>query len=368
MILDRYLYREVVRTFLALLGILLMIYISMRFVRFLGEAAAGEISSDIIIEMLVLKIIAVISVVLPLCFYLAVFVGLNRFRRDNETAAMSNAGLGPMFLMRRMLRLSIVFTLVVGAVTLFVAPMAEQRLLALEAEAEEESDVIGIAPGRFKELSRGNRVIYVEDMSDDREQMRNVFLQVREQDRLGVLTSDSGYMENDAASGDRFVVFVDGHRYLGHPGQLDYSITEYGTYGVRIERHEGTLARIPLDTVPTRTLVADPTHQHLAELQWRISLALMCSVLTVFAVALTSSPVALGRYSGLLIAVLVYFTYSNILGIARTLVKKGDVPPLIGMWWVHFIVLGTAALMFAWPTWRRRRAALRNSRAMQVAA
>ena len=71
----------------------------------------------------------------------------------------------------------------------------------------------------------------------------------------------------------------------------------------------------------------------------------------------TSSPAAIGRYSGLLIAVLAYFTYSNVMGIARTLVKKGDVPPLFGMWWVHLLMLAIVAVMFAWPAWRRKRAA-----------
>jgi len=358
-ILERYLYREVVRSFVALLGILLMIYTSMRFVRFLGDAAAGKISSSVIAEMLALKLIGVIGLVLPLCFYLAVFVGLSRLRRDNEITALAGAGLGPRYLMARVLRLSLVFTVFAGVVTLLLAPVAEQRLLELEATAEEESDVIGIAAGRFKELSGGDRVIYVEQMSEDRERMDNVFLQVREQEQMGVLSSDSGYMETDEETGDRFVVFVDGRRYIGRPGDLDYRITEYATYGVRIERSDAGVARTPLDAVPTRSLLADLNRRHVAELQWRVSLALACSVLAVFAVALTSSPAAVGRYSGLLIAVLVFFTYSNVLGIARTLVKKGDVPVGIGIWWVHLLMLAVMGAMFAWPAWCRRRASRR---------
>jgi len=136
-ILERYLYREVVRSFVALLGILLMIYTSMRFVRFLGDAAAGKISSSVIAEMLALKLIGVIGLVLPLCFYLAVFVGLSRLRRDNEITALAGAGLGPRYLMARVLRLSLVFTVFAGVVTLLLAPVAEQRLLELEATAEE---------------------------------------------------------------------------------------------------------------------------------------------------------------------------------------------------------------------------------------
>jgi lipopolysaccharide export system permease protein len=55
----------------------------------------------------------------------------------------------------------------------------------------------------------------------------------------------------------------------------------------------------------------------------------------------------------LLIAVLVYFTYSNLLGVARTLVKKEEIPGVVGLWWVHLLILGVILLMEYHPQWLR---------------
>ena len=50
---------------------------------------------------------------------------------------------------------------------------------------------------------------------------------------------------------------------------------------------------------------------------------------------------------GLLTAISVYFVYNNLLGVAKSLVKKGDLHPYIGLWAVHLalVVLLTVLLV-----------------------
>ena len=55
-----------------------------------------------------------------------------------------------------------------------------------------------------------------------------------------------------------------------------------------------------------------------------------------------------GRYGKLFIAVVVYFVYNNGVGIAQSLIERGELSPWIGVWPVHLAVAAAAtALIFS---------------------
>lgn len=354
MILERYLYREVLRSFAAVFTLLLLIYLSSRFVRYLADAAAGKISPQVIFELLSLKLVTALPTLVPLCLYLAVLLALGRLIRDRETTAMDVAGLGTPFLTYCGFKLAAAFALVVLALVLYVGPAADERVRALESRAQTEADLTGIGAGRFKEFSQGERILYVEQLSADKTAMENVFLHVRQGGRLGVLTSDEARLEYDPRSGDRYAIFSSGNRYMGVPGALDYSITHYEVYAVRLEQRTGGSGGPGIGALPTALLWASDHPAHRAEMQWRLSMPLSVLLLTVFAVLLGRTALGSGRYLGLLSAVMVYFTYSNILGFAKTLVRRDDVAHWIGLWWVHLLFMAVLVLMFFYPALRRR--------------
>jgi len=46
-----------------------------------------------------------------------------------------------------------------------------------------------------------------------------------------------------------------------------------------------------------------------------------------------------GRYGRLAIGLLVFIIYVNMLSAAKAWIEQGSVSPLLGLWWVHGIVL-----------------------------
>jgi len=46
-----------------------------------------------------------------------------------------------------------------------------------------------------------------------------------------------------------------------------------------------------------------------------------------------------GRYARVGLAIVAYFLYSNLLSLAKVWLEKGDLPPLVGVWWVHLLAL-----------------------------
>ena len=72
-------------------------------------------------------------------------------------------------------------------------------------------------------------------------------------------------------------------------------------------------------------------------------------LLAVLAVLLSRTSPRQGRFAKLFIAVLVFITYYNTLGVAQSWVARGEVPIQIGVWWVHIcllIVMATLAIKY----------------------
>jgi lipopolysaccharide export system permease protein len=164
-----------------------------------------------------------------------------------------------------------------------------------------------------------------------------------------VLTSDSARLNHDEQTGERYIVFSNGSRYIGRPGQLDYSVTEYETYGVRIDsRDDGANSKSP-HAADIADLLRATDLPYAAELQWRLSMPLTAILLTLIAVTLIKASSNRGRYAGLLSAVIIYFTYSNLLAMARSLVKRGDLPVVLGLGWVHVAALLLLLGLYYYP-------------------
>jgi lipopolysaccharide export system permease protein len=101
------------------------------------------------------------------------------------------------------------------------------------------------------------------------------------------------------------------------------------------------------ESLPLQDLLRKKSLTYTAEIQWRISLVLSLLILALLAIPLSNSSPRKGRFSKIFPAIIIYFLYSNLLNVAQSLVKKGDLPPMIGMWWVHIIFLALFIYLFS---------------------
>jgi lipopolysaccharide export system permease protein len=349
LIIERYIHREILQRLIWIVGLLFLILASIKFVDYLADAAAGNIAMEFIFRMLWLKILAVQPKLLPITLFLAVILAYSRMAKDNELTILLTAGIGKFTQLKIVSRFALIFCIFIAVIVFFAAPWAESELIKLNVLAKKQSDITGIAAGKFKEFGKGNWVVYVERLSDDKRAMENVFLQIRRQNKLGVLTSDRAASETDEGSGNRYIVFENGRRYDGRPGELGYQITKYDKYGVMIETKKVESVATKLAAVPTIVLIASKLPMHRAELQWRISVVLACFLLALLAVLLNQFSFGKKPYVLLFIAILIYFIYSNLLGISRTLLKRDEISPYLGLWWVHLMLILIILFLYYLP-------------------
>ncbi len=293
---------------------------------------------------------------LPICLLISVILAFSRLVRDNELVIFHTSGAGRSFEYSSTLTFTLVFSLLFSGLVFYLAPYAEGRISELKEQAKRDSDITGITAGRFKEFSKGDRVVYVESLSADRSAMSNVFLQVRELKKLGVLSSDIANFEWDEELGNRYIVFKDGRRYVGNPGQQDYQITEYETYAVLIEKTdpEQSNHRDPKG-IGTIELMNSDTPSYQAEFQWRVSLIICCILLSMLAVLLNSLSWNDKQYTLIFIGLLIYIIYTNLLGISKTMLSRDQLSPFLGLWWVHVLMIVFLFILFAISNIKKRR-------------
>jgi lipopolysaccharide export system permease protein len=344
-IVDRYIVREVLLTLLAVTAILMLIVVSNRLTGYLTDAAEGALPGNVVFALLGLKAVGYLGLLLPLAFYLGIMLGLGRLYRDSEMAALAACGVGSARIYRALLLLAVPLVVLLSLLAFWLAPRAEALHTQIRDRALQTLDLSVLIAGRFRESSDGQRVIYVERLGDDRRSVKNVFVQSRDGELLGVVASEHAYQHTVAETGDRYIVLVDGYRYEGTPGQADFRVVEFERHGVRIQEATPAAAGNRLPERPTSQLLGSGRRADVAELQWRIAQPLALLLLMLLAVPLARATPREGRYGRVLFAVLVYIVYVNLMSVARIWLERGVTAPALGLWWVHALLLAFAVAL-----------------------
>jgi lipopolysaccharide export system permease protein len=166
------------------------------------------------------------------------------------------------------------------------------------------------------------------------------------QEKAGVSMSRTGRTET-ASNGDRFIVLEDGRRYEGMPGDEQYRVMEFDRYAARIETREGAEPQLTHKSLPTWSLIQDPSHINLGELLWRVGVPVSAAVLALLAIPMSFVNPRAGRSLNLLFALFTYIVYSNLLSVSQAKVAQGRLDFALGLWLVHAGMILLLLTMFA---------------------
>ncbi len=344
MIFRTSLVRELVITSLAIFFVLVGIIVTTQLVRLLGQAAGGTIDLGGVALLLALALLAYLPLVLSLTLFVAVLMTLTRSYRDSEMVVWFACGMSLTEWIRPVLMLTVPIVVLIALSTLVVRPWAVANAEELRRRLENRDDVSMVTPGVFRESNRGDRVFFVEKVSGKENVVGNVFVSSVQHNRQGVMVAAQGFTET-APNGDRFLVLRDGRRYEGEPGTAAYKIYEFERYAMRIEVSEAQ--RAPTEkSVPTLELVRDPTRRNLGELSFRLGVPIGALILALLAIPLSFVNPRAGRSMNLLLALLVYMSYSNMLSIAEASIGQSRVSFAAGVFGVHAVMFLLLLLLF----------------------
>lgn len=363
-IIFRYLIRQVMISMVAVSGILLLVFMSGRFLKYLGSAAEGEIAADVLFSIMAFRFPGFLELILPLGLFIGILLAYGRMYLESEMTVLFACGVSDRQLLLKTLLGSLPVMLVVGGMSLYVSPWGMKQVEQIFNEQRKATEFEMLAPGRFQDFSAGGRVTYTEGLSDDKRELRGVFIAEYGKNGEGVtiFTAQSGSQLIDRETGSRFLILEEGGRFDGTPGQLEYNVTDFEAYGLKIESGEKGTRELE-EGISTLELMRSENPEERALLHWRFSLPLIVPIVTLLAVRLSRVNPRQGRFFHLLPAMLVYITYLGLLIVARDALADGKVPEWVGMLWVHGLFLAFGLWLQFGSAWLHRRRAIKEARA-----
>ena len=356
-IIDRYLFRELVMSFLGVGAVLLLISIGETLIAVLNQIARGSVPADLLVAMIALRAIDSLNVLLPLAMFLGVLLAYGRLYRDSEMAVLGASGLGVRGLLRPLFLTVLPIALLLAAVAFWIAPAAVRLSQHLVDEANRSLLIAGLEPGRFVSLPGREGIIYVGGMSTEGARFTRMFvesetLEADGSSQINIITAKEGELYRDTSGGDRFLSLQDGFRVEGHPGQDDYRLLRFQRNDLRLAENDSVdTSEAVKRAAPTPVLWSSEDAVQRAELHWRLAPVVSIILLALVALPLSRSSPRQPRYASMIIAVLCYIIYANFLALGRSWIAHGKLSPTMGLWWIYLPTL----LVALWMIWRSQR-------------
>lgn len=344
-ILQKYILREWSLTFVAVTLVLLVVMFGVTLGEMLNDIAGGRLPPGLLGELVALKIPDVLATILPLAVFIAVIWGLGRLYRDQEMAVMRASGFNWTLMMRPLFNLVLPVAALLLAIGLVIAPLATQTAQERLEEAFRTASEWGLQTGQFHVLRDGNLVLYVEAVEKDGQTLRNVFIRQKNDGREQVWVAEKGYYWLNVQTGERFLTLENGQITEGGAETLDFGIIRFSRNDLRVPEPERSNSAPDIEALPSQVLLNSGNRVERTEFQWRLSPAMAIVILGLLAIPLSHSRPREGRGGRVVLGILVYVVYANLLYMSRSWVADGVLPLLPGMWWVHG-VFGVIAVVW----------------------
>lgn len=367
MLIYRYLSRQLFASTLAVAFVLVLVLVFGRFIKYLGDAAAGRIQAEVLFSLLMFRLPGFLELILPMSLFAGILLAFGRMYVDSEMTVLRAAGVSNLRLVGMCLVPALMMFAVVASFSTALSPWGAARQQHIFEQQRARPEIDMLSGGRFYKRNADGieRVTYAENLVDNRTRLEHVFLAEFPLDnpsaQPSVVTAATGHRVQDE-HGTQYLELTDGFRYEGQPGRADYHMVAFETYRLRIAENPVQPSE-EIRGLSTPTLFSRDDLESIAERQWRLSLPFMCLVAVLLAVPLSRVQPRQGRFLKLLPGILLFLLYLVMLIGVRQSVEKGDLSPAIGPWWVHLLFGALGVLLLFGEELRVRRAAAREQRA-----
>ena len=366
MIIIRYLVKETLKSQLAILFILLLIFFCQKLVRILGAAVDGEIPTNLVLTLLGLGVPEMAQLILPLSLFLAILMTLGRLYTESEITVMHACGLGKSVLVKAAMILML-FTALLAAINVsWLGPWSSRYQSEVTQNAKANPGAAALAAGQFQQSGDGQSVLFIENVKGNN--FGKVFLaQLRPSGnaRPSVVVADQGHM-NQRPDGSQVVTLDHGTRFEGTALLRDFRITDFENYQAIVGHQTVTLDPNDSEQMSLLALWRSDKPEFKSELHWRLTLVFSVLVMALMVVPLSVVNPRQGRVLSMLPAMLLYLVFFLLQSSLRSSGNKGRLDPALWMWLVNLSYLALAVLLNLWDTVPMRRLRARFTRGGSV--
>ena len=335
-ILDKYMLKSFIFSFISVLSVLILVIVGRLFVKLLELVVDGRFDIGMVFSLLFLSTSKSTILLLPFALMIGLIICLSKFYRDSEIYALKASGNYKKVFTKFFIMISIPSFAVILLLNIFTSPYLITEIQKKKIEAASTSEIGLTNPGKFIQMKDKNWIIFVENIENDIS--KRIFIKSSENNKISIETAEEG--EEFLQDGVRRLVLKNGQRYTGTPGNGNFQVMKYDEHEVKL-----------LNTAPDFSLnyrmknifdlfVDENRPFSNAEIQWRLFAPLSVVILILFAFVFGDVAPRQNKYSNLLSAIIIYFLYSNLVIVSVNQIQKESlIFSIIGTWWVHFIAL-----------------------------
>lgn len=375
-ILLRYFSREVLSNTLGVGLVLLLIFLSQRFVKYLANAAAGDLEPAALLPLILYRIPGMLELILPLALFVALLLVYGRLYLDNEMRVLFSAGVSRLQLLALAFVPVLLLAGLLGFISMWLSPWCLSEVQSLWQTQENRSELDSLSEGKFHPFRNGSGVIYVEHMSSlpvdqpvstqtgdptglpapaASRAMDKVYIfqgQGGAEDET-IIVAERGSQITDARG--RYLLLENGYRMRMLKESRRMERIDFARYGQHIAMQSSAeLHNLKVDALPSSVLSGSSRADYQVTWHWRLSLIVLMPVVALLAIAFGKADPRQGRYMKVLPAILLYLVYLVLLNVVRDRLMEGKLTGMMPFLAVHgfFFLLGAGLL--AWEDVQRR--------------
>jgi lipopolysaccharide export system permease protein len=385
LILKNYINKDIYRTTATILLLLILIFLSTRFIKYIQLAVDGYLSSEAVFSLLGLQIPAIAGFLIPLSFFLAILLTFGRLYSDNEMMVIHSSGVGERDLAKMIMPLSLYWGLFSAILSLFLTPWAIAQSEGLFAKQAAQAKLGLFSAGRFNE-TKENGIIFV-DKKNENGELQGVFsvsneiikknkiqssapfkklsepstasntqtfvIENKEYKRLlKIQTAESARQWTDKKTHLNYLLLKNGIFYERNPFKDDWKTTQFDSSYMRLnneikeEKHHHIKAQTTLYLLQHLRKKTRLSNQSWAALHWRLAAPISIPLIALLAIPLSRTQPRKGKFSRLLPSISIYLLYVLLMMYSRKLIESGELSQWIGFWWIHLLLGGLIYFLY----------------------
>ncbi len=355
--LKNYLNKEIGLTSAGIFFILLLIFTSQQFVRFLGDVVDGKIAPGLLMTMVGLQLPPLFGFLLPLALFLGVLTAYGQLYVENELTVARSIGIGNEALAKMAAPFALYLAGIAAVFSLWVAPWSANQQLELLKQQDSQSELALLTPGRFQTTGGGESVLYTASQKESG-QFGQVFIATMPNEKLDawqVVSASSGHYRTDEY-GRQLLTLNNGQVHLLPQTDQSWMLSRFAQYDMVIPEEVTSLRKQKVKTVGSIDLFKglsqdDLAAEYWAEIHWRLSVPISIPLLLLLAIPLSRVEPRQGKFARMLPAIAVYLTYMIAMLLTKGLIEDKKLPGILGFWWIHLLFAIFVYWQYQAPKW-----------------
>jgi lipopolysaccharide export system permease protein len=322
MLFDSSVRRELWRSFIGTLVVLLTVVLTMVLIRILSQATKGAFAPGDVGLILSYTIIGQLPVLLALALFVSVVSVLSRLWRDSEMVVWQSAGARQFNFVGPLLRMAWPVLALVAFSTLVARPWAQSQTQIIKYRFEKRSDMARVTPGKFQTSANGKRVFFIDSHSEGQQTGKNVFMVLTDKGLESVVTAKEGLLQID--QGQRYLVLHNGERSQTDLTTGIKTLSRFETATILVgEAPDPDKVAPDVRSMTTPTLLMSNKAETNSELVWRVGLIWAALNMVLAGLSLAAGNARRNSNWNLIYALLVFVVYFNLLSLSQSWVLKG---------------------------------------------